>query len=115
VAQGSPIDPAGGVCANCAAPELAQLDFKTLGSLGGLLRPGYLAAEYLAGRRQRYLSPLKTYLLAAALFFVAAPYVFGFSQVGTMRLTVALTRPRRGGSARGRPDDRASRRGRTAP
>jgi len=32
-------------------------------------RPGELTAEYVAGRRARYASPLPTYLLAAALLF----------------------------------------------
>src|SRR5262249_39634879 len=34
---------------------------------------GWLTAEYLAGRRERYLSPFKTYLVCAATFFLAAP------------------------------------------
>jgi hypothetical protein len=37
-----------------------------------LTRPGFLTAEYLAGRRARYTSPLKLYLLFSFLFFVAA-------------------------------------------
>lgn len=34
-----------------------------------LLTPGMLVREYLAGRRTRYLPPLKTYLTAAFIFF----------------------------------------------
>jgi hypothetical protein len=37
-----------------------------------LLRPGFLAAEFLAGRRVRYSSPLRLYLLTTVLFFLAA-------------------------------------------
>ncbi len=37
-----------------------------------LFRPGLVAAEHLAGRRARYTSPLKLYLLLSFLFFVAA-------------------------------------------
>ncbi len=37
-----------------------------------LFRPGLVAAEHLAGRRARYTSPLKLYLLFSFLFFVAA-------------------------------------------
>ncbi len=37
-----------------------------------LFRPGFLTAEWSAGRRARYSSPLRMYLLASALFFVAA-------------------------------------------
>ncbi len=62
--------------------ELVNLDFKTVHTVGALFRPGHLAAEFIAGRRARYLSPLKTYLLAAALFFLIAPRVtdFGFER-----------------------------------
>lgn len=49
------------------------LDSKVLRSLAGLFRPGFLTAEYIAGRRQPYLNPVKLYLVCAAVFFVAAP------------------------------------------
>jgi hypothetical protein len=52
--------------------------FKILRSLRGLLTPGYLTAEYLAGRRQPHLNPIKLYLVCAAIFFLAAP-VAGFT------------------------------------
>ncbi len=35
-----------------------------------LLRPGFLTAEWAAGRRARYSSPLRLYLLASAAFFL---------------------------------------------
>jgi len=59
--------------------ELADmpLKFKTVRTLRGLLTPGWLTAEYLAGRRQAYLTPLKVYLVCAAIFFLSAP-VAGF-------------------------------------
>jgi len=55
--------------------EVANLDvkFKTVRTLRGLLSPGWLTAEYLAGRRQRYLTPFKVYLVCAAIFFLSAP------------------------------------------
>ena len=37
-----------------------------------LARPGALTREYNAGRRARYTSPLKLYLVASVLFFLAA-------------------------------------------
>ena len=46
---------------------------KTLHRLRGLLTPGLLSAEYLAGRRQPYLGPFKLYLVCAAIFFLSAP------------------------------------------
>jgi hypothetical protein len=59
--------------------ELVSLDFTSARTVGALFRPGRLAGEFIAGRRRRYLSPLKTYLLAAALFFLIAPRVTDFT------------------------------------
>jgi hypothetical protein len=57
------------------ADEIANLDskFKIVRSLRGLLTPGFLTEEYLAGRRQAHLNPIKLYLVCAAIFFLAAP------------------------------------------
>lgn len=52
--------------------------FKTVRTLRGLLAPGLLTAEYLAGRRRRHLSPFKVYLVCAAIFFFSAP-IAGFT------------------------------------
>ena len=49
------------------------MKFKTVRTLHSLLIPGWLTAEYLAGRRQPYLTPFKVYLVCAALFFLSAP------------------------------------------
>ena len=67
--------------------ELADLrvKFKALRTLRGLLKPGWLTAEYLAGRRQPYLSPFKVYLVCAALFFLSAPFA-GFKLVSLIEL-----------------------------
>jgi hypothetical protein len=55
-----------------------RFKFKTLRTLGALMTPGLLTMEFLAGRRRRYLDPLKLYLVCAALFFLAAPWA-GFT------------------------------------
>lgn len=39
-----------------------------------LFRPGALTAEYLAGRRARYVRPLKLYLIASLVYFLAFGY-----------------------------------------
>src|SRR5262245_16366388 len=52
--------------------------FKTLHTLRGLLIPGFLTEEYLEGRRQRFLTPFKAYLVCAAFYFLLAP-VAGFT------------------------------------
>ncbi|MBC8104621.1 MAG: DUF3667 domain-containing protein [Cytophagales bacterium] len=50
--------------------EIVQVDSKLVKTLGPLLfKPGFLTREYLNGRRVRYLSPFKMYLVVAALFF----------------------------------------------
>jgi hypothetical protein len=53
--------------------EFAKLNlkFKTVRTLRALLTPGWLTAEYLAGRRQVYLTPFKAYLVCAAIFFLS--------------------------------------------
>ena len=48
--------------------------FKTVRSLGALAKPGVLTTEYLSGRRQAYLGPLKLYFVCAAIFFFTAPW-----------------------------------------
>lgn len=50
--------------------EFFSFDSRLLRTLRPLLtRPGELTREYLAGRRIRFVSPLKTYLIAALIFF----------------------------------------------
>lgn len=46
---------------------------RTLGLL--LFRPGTLTAEYLAGRKVRYIAPLRMYLTASILFFLVLKLV----------------------------------------
>jgi hypothetical protein len=55
-----------------------------------LLRPGRLTADYLAGRRKRYLKPLQVFVLCNLIFFFAQPMT-GFNTL-TTPLNVHLTR-----------------------
>ncbi len=53
--------------------DLFELDsrlWKTLGPL--LVRPGRLTADYLQGKRARFMPPFRTYLVLSLLFFVVA-------------------------------------------
>jgi hypothetical protein len=53
--------------------EVSDLDsklFKTFAAL--LLHPGYLTTEYLAERKERYITPVKLYLIVSAVFFFLA-------------------------------------------
>jgi hypothetical protein len=47
--------------------------FATIGLC--IARPWYLTNEFLAGRRVRYLNPLRLYLLASIIFFFAVSYL----------------------------------------
>ena len=65
-----------------ALSELFGLDgrvWKTYGTL--LFRPGRLTVDYLKGRRQRSLSPLRVYLAATLLFFVLLSMLDPIGQV----------------------------------
>lgn len=54
--------------------DLASFDSKLLRTLVPLIfRPGFLTNKYNAGKRVRYLSPLKLYLTFSVLFFLALP------------------------------------------
>lgn len=53
--------------------EQFNFDKRIFRTLLGLLGPGYLTTEYLAGRRGRYVTPFKTYLyISVAMFTVLA-------------------------------------------
>jgi hypothetical protein len=41
--------------------------FRTMGSL--LVRPGFLTSEFIAGRRERYVPPIRLYVFTSVLFF----------------------------------------------
>ena len=52
--------------------ELTGYDGRIMATLRGLLRPGFLTGEYLAGRRAHYLPPLRVYLIVSVIYFVVA-------------------------------------------
>lgn len=53
-----------------AVGDLLNLDTRLLRTLGPLFfRPGFVIREYLAGRRVRFVPPLKMFLLASVIFF----------------------------------------------
>lgn len=63
------------------AREVTDLDGKILHTVRLLVRrPGLLTAELLAGRRARYVSPLRLYLTFSVLFFALAALVPGARQ-----------------------------------
>lgn len=53
-----------------------NLDTRTVRTLGPLLtRPGFLSTEYFAGRRTRYVTPLRLYLFLSVIAFLAVAMV----------------------------------------
>ena len=56
-----------------ATEDLTHTDSRLWRTLGALLfRPGYLTREFLAGRRVRYLPPVRLYLVISVAFFLWA-------------------------------------------
>ena len=63
------------------AGEIFHLDSKTYRSAKALFfQPGVLTAKYFSGERDRYTKPLKLYLIANLLFFLAGPMFGLFTQ-----------------------------------
>lgn len=58
--------------------DLVKIDSKLIKTLIPLLlRPGFLTQEYNAGKRARYLSPFKMYLVISAFFFLLVSWRSG--------------------------------------
>ena len=63
--------------------ELTSWDGKVPRTLLALLRrPGLLTADFLAGRRARWLAPLRLYLLCSLVFFLSGPAVEALTHRG---------------------------------
>jgi hypothetical protein len=59
--------------ARIATEDLTHADSRVWRTLGALLaRPGLLTREFLAGRRARYLPPVRLYLVVSVVFFLWA-------------------------------------------
>lgn len=57
--------------------DVFNLDSRAVRTLQPLLfRPGFLTQEYFAGRRQRYVPPLRLYVIASLVFFLVAGMMF---------------------------------------
>jgi hypothetical protein len=76
--------------------DLLHFDGKFFGTLRYLLlRPGFVPSEYISGKRQRYLEPIKMYLFTSAFFFLVFFYIANpddLSQVSGGRLMTRAER-----------------------
>lgn len=71
-----------------AIDSYLSLDSKLVRSLVPFLRhPGLLSEEYVRGRRERYVSPIRLYLVSSLLFFVVASFLVDRSDTGFLRIT----------------------------
>jgi len=67
-----PANPTVSELAGDAWHELSGYDGRITATIRGLFRPGFLTREYIAGRRARYLSPVRLYLIVSVMYFVTA-------------------------------------------
>jgi hypothetical protein len=67
-----PVNPTVSELAGDAWHELSGYDGRIAATIRGLFRPGFLTREYIAGRRARYLSPVRLYLIVSVMYFVVA-------------------------------------------
>ena len=51
-----------------------------------LFKPGYLTTEYFAGRRARYIPPIRLYLIISFLFFILLPFLGNL--LGTAQMNI---------------------------
>jgi hypothetical protein len=75
--------------------ELTQWDGRIPSTLRALFfRPGSLTQDFLAGRRARWLQPLRLYLICSLAFFLSKPVGEAISQrSGRQIATITITNP----------------------
>jgi uncharacterized protein DUF3667 len=67
-----PPNPTVAELAGDAWQELSGYDGRIAATFRNLIHPGRLTIDYLAGRRARYLPPVRLYLIASLIYFVVA-------------------------------------------
>lgn len=82
--KATPLNPSFGEFLHDLSHELIHVDGKIVQSARLLLtRPGFLSREHFEGRRVRYVSPIRLYLIFSVLYFAVA----AFAPVSTVRIT----------------------------
>lgn len=70
-----------------------NIDSRILRTIGPLLlRPGYLTREYFAGRRQRYVTPVRLYFFLSIIAFLAIQWALAASDMGTVKFDGTATK-----------------------
>jgi hypothetical protein len=76
--KAAPLNPSLGEFLHDLVHELAHVDGKIIQSVRLLLtRPGFLSREQFLGRRARYVSPIRLYLVFSVLYFAVAAFAPG--------------------------------------
>src|SRR3954469_6736409 len=66
----APLNPSFGAFVHDLIHEVAHVDGKVIQSARLLVtKPGFLTSEHFLGRRARYVSPIRLYLLFSVLYF----------------------------------------------
>jgi hypothetical protein len=87
--QAGHVNPSLGEVLHDLVHELLHVDGKLFRSVGLLLgKPGFLTQEYFAGRRARYLPPLRLYLIFSVVYFAVSA---AFPNASTDGFNVELT------------------------
>jgi hypothetical protein len=80
-----PANPTVSELAGDAWRELSGYDGRIAATFRGLLHPGKLTIDYLQGKRARYLSPIRLYLIVSVIYFLiaaSAPEIAGGIRIG---------------------------------
>jgi hypothetical protein len=97
-----------------AAEDLTHADSRLWRTLFALLcKPGYLTQQFLAGRRARYLPPIRLYLVLSVAFFLMASAKSGNFQVlqidapadGPAKASIAPLEGSNGGASKSHPGE----------
>jgi hypothetical protein len=87
------------------AEEFVRLDSKLFRTLGPLIvKPGFLTREWVAGKRVRYITPLKLYITLSAICFLGMSLRSASTNVQIARDTPKVVRAL---SQQAKPDDRS--------
>ncbi len=103
-----PANPTIAELAGDAWQELSGYDGRIAATFKGLLRPGLLTVDYLQGRRARYLSPIRLYLIVSVVYFLASAAAPVRSDIAGPGIEIQFGNASRGDAAELTAEDRAA-------
>jgi len=103
-----PANPTIAELAGDAWQELSGYDGRIAATFKGLLRPALLTVDYLQGRRARYLSPIRLYLIVSVVYFLASAAAPVRSDIAGPGIEIQFGNASRGDAADLTAEDRAA-------